>query len=112
MSQISSLLSNRPQGSLPSNMEVNPKENVKVITLKSEKVLARAKLPERKNLAPTETGDENSKKEKEAGDIQSQSSASRPKSLPGSRTLEDSQTLQGPTEKSVIKPYILPLPFL
>jgi len=40
MSQIFSLLSNRSQGSLPSNMEVNPKEHVKAITLRSEKVLA------------------------------------------------------------------------
>ena len=39
MSQIFSLLSNRPQGSLPSNTEVNLKERVKAITLRSEKVL-------------------------------------------------------------------------
>jgi len=33
MSQIFSLLSNRPHGSLPSNTKVNPKEHVKAITL-------------------------------------------------------------------------------
>jgi len=40
MSQIFSLLSNQPQGSLPRNTEVNPKEHVKAITLRREKVLA------------------------------------------------------------------------
>jgi len=40
MSQIFSLLSNRLQGSLQSNTKVNPKEHVKAIMLRSEKVLA------------------------------------------------------------------------
>jgi len=40
MSQNFNLLSNRPQGSLPSNTGVNPKEHVKAITLRNEKVLA------------------------------------------------------------------------
>ena len=44
MSQISSLLSNRPQGSLPSNTELNPKEHVKAIMLRSEKVLAKDQI--------------------------------------------------------------------
>ena len=35
MSQIFSPLSNRSQGSLPSNTEVNPKEDIKIITLRS-----------------------------------------------------------------------------
>ena len=93
MSQISSLLSNRPQGLLPSNTEVNPKEHVKAITLKSEKVLAQDQVSREENLAPTDTGDKNSEKERKAGDIQSQNSASQLKSQPGSRTLRDSQTL-------------------
>jgi len=39
-SQIFSLLSNRPQRSLQSNTEVNTKEHIKAILLRSEKVLA------------------------------------------------------------------------
>ena len=34
MSQIFSMLSNQPHGSLPSNTKVNPKEHVKAITLR------------------------------------------------------------------------------
>ena len=37
--QIAKLLSGRPQGSLPGNTEANPKEQVKAITLRSEKQL-------------------------------------------------------------------------
>jgi len=71
-SQIFSLLSNRPQGSLPSNTEVNPKEHVKVITLRREKVLAQDQVSREENFVLTVTGDENSEK-KGAGDIQNQS---------------------------------------
>ena len=35
----------------------------------------------------------------------------RAKVRPASQTLEDSQALQGPTEKSIIKPYVSPLLF-
>jgi len=79
--------------------------------LRSEKVLARDQVLREENLASTDIGDENSEKEKKTGDIQSQSSASQPKSRPGSWTLEDSQALQGSTEKSVIKPYVPPFTF-
>ena len=79
--------------------------------LRSGKVLAKDQVSREENPAPTDTGDENSEKEKKAGDIQSQNLASQPKSQPGSRTLGDSQALQGHTKKSVIKPYIPPLPF-
>jgi len=84
MSQISSLLSNRPQGLLPSNTEVNLKEHVKTITLRSRKVLAQDQVSREENFAPTDTGDENLEKENKAGDIQSQNSASQPKSRPDS----------------------------
>ena len=50
MSQIFSLLSNRPQGSLPSNTEVNPKEHIKAITLRSEKVLEQDQVSREENL--------------------------------------------------------------
>jgi len=106
MSQIFSLLSNRPQGLLPSNTEVNPKEHVKAITLRSGKALAQDQVSREENLTSTDTGDENSEKERKAEDIQSQNSVSQPKLRPRSRTLGDSQALQGPTEKSVIKPYV------
>ena len=69
MSQISCLLSNRPQGSLPCNTEVNPKEHVKSIMLRSEKVLAQDQVSREENLTPTDTGDENSEKKMKAGDI-------------------------------------------
>jgi len=59
-SQIFSLLSNRPQGSLPNNTEVNLKEHVKTITLRSEKVLAQNQVSREENLAPTDTGDKKS----------------------------------------------------
>ncbi|KAI3445417.1 hypothetical protein Pfo_002082 [Paulownia fortunei] len=39
ISQISSMLSARPQGSLPSNTKINPKENVQAITLRGGKEL-------------------------------------------------------------------------
>ncbi|XP_027348020.1 uncharacterized protein LOC113859445 [Abrus precatorius] len=39
LGQISRLLSERPQGSLPDNTETNPKEQVKVVTLRSGKTL-------------------------------------------------------------------------
>ena len=93
MSQISSLLSNRPQGSLPSNTEVNPKEHIKAITLRNGKILAQDQVSREENPFPTDKGDENSEEEKEAEDIQRQSSASKSKSWPGSRTLADSQAL-------------------
>jgi len=70
ISQISSMLSNRPHGSLPSNTEVNPKKYVKAITLRSEKVLAKDQVSREENLTPTGTGDENSEKEMKTGDIQ------------------------------------------
>ena len=72
MSQISSLLSNRPQGLLPSTTEVNPKEHVKTITLRSGKALAQDQVSREENLAPRDIGDKNSEKEMKAGDIQSQ----------------------------------------
>ena len=50
MSQIFSLLSNGPQGLLPSNTEVNPKEHVEAITLRSEKVLAQDQISREKIL--------------------------------------------------------------
>ena len=78
-SQISILLSNRLQGSLPSNMEVNPKEHVKAIMLRSENVLAQDKVVREEKLTPTYTVNKNSEQKKEAGDVQSQSSASQPK---------------------------------
>ena len=84
MSQIFSLLSNRPQGSLPSNTEVNSKEYVKAIMLRSGKVLAHDQVPREENFVPTDTRDENSEKDKKAGDIQSQSSANRLKYRLGS----------------------------
>jgi len=59
MSQLFSLSSNRPQGSLPSNTEV-PKEHVKAITLISEKVLAQDQVSREENPTPTGTVDENS----------------------------------------------------
>ena len=90
MSQISSLLPNRPQRSLPSNTEVNPKEHIKAITLRSEKVLTYDQVSKEENPAQTDTGDENVEKEKKARDIQSQNLASQLKSQPGSRTLGDS----------------------
>ena len=76
MSQNFSLLSNRPQGSLPRNTEVNPKEHVMAITLRSEKVVAQDQVSREENITPTDTGDENSEKERKAGDIQSQNSVS------------------------------------
>ncbi|XP_027342241.1 uncharacterized protein LOC113855018 [Abrus precatorius] len=39
LGQIFRLLSERPQGSLPSNTETNPKEQVKAVTLRSDKTL-------------------------------------------------------------------------
>ena len=69
MSQISSQLSNRLLGSLPSNTEVNPKEHVKAITLRREKVLAQDQVFREENPTPTDTEDKNSKKEKEEGDV-------------------------------------------
>ena len=39
MGQISNLLNARPQGTLPSNTETNPREHVKAITLQSGKEL-------------------------------------------------------------------------
>ena len=65
----------------------------------------------KKNLLQTDSVDENPEQEKEARDVQSQSSATQVKSWLGSLTIKDSQALQDPTEKSVIKPYILPLSF-
>ena len=76
MSQIFSLLSNRPQGSLPSNTEINSKEHVKAIMLRSKKVLAQDQVYRKEIPAPPDSGDENSEQEKETGDLQSQSSAS------------------------------------
>ena len=90
MSQISSMLSNRPQGSLPINMEVNPKEHVKTIALRSEKVLVQNQVSREENPTSTDTADENSEQKKETRDVQSQSSATQSKSRPGSRTMEDS----------------------
>ena len=69
VSQISSLLSNRPHGSLPSNTEVDPKEQVKAITLRSEKILTQDQVSREENFASIDTGDENSEKEMKAGDI-------------------------------------------
>ena len=63
MSQISGLLSNQPQGSLPSNTEVNPKEHVKAIMLRSGKVLAQDQVSREKNPASTDIRDENSEQE-------------------------------------------------
>ena len=51
ISQISSLLSNRPKGSLPSSTEVNLKEHVKAITLRSEKVLAQDQVSREKTYS-------------------------------------------------------------
>ena len=79
--------------------------------LRSGKVLAQDQVSREENPAPTDTEDENSEKEKKAGDIQSQNSASQPKSRPDNQTLGDSQALQGPTEKSIINSYVPPLPF-
>ena len=59
MSQIFNLLANWPQGSLPSNTEVNPKEYVMKITLRSEKVLAQDQVSREENPTPTDTGGEN-----------------------------------------------------
>ena len=39
MGQISNLLTARPQGSLPSNTETNPREHLKAVTLRSGKML-------------------------------------------------------------------------
>ena len=39
MGQISNLLNARPQGTLPSNTEINPRKHLKVITLRSGKEL-------------------------------------------------------------------------
>jgi len=47
--------------------------------LRSEKVLAQDRVSKEENLTPTDIGYEDSEKEKKAGDIQSQSSASQPK---------------------------------
>ncbi|KAG8477600.1 hypothetical protein CXB51_031104 [Gossypium anomalum] len=38
--QLAKMISETPQGSLPSNTKPNPKEHVKAVTLRSEKVLA------------------------------------------------------------------------
>jgi len=61
-------------------MEVNPKEHVKAITLRSENVLAQDKVVREEKLTPTYIVNKNSEHEKEAGDVQSQSSAAQPKS--------------------------------
>ncbi|KAI3461414.1 hypothetical protein Pfo_018077 [Paulownia fortunei] len=53
--QISSMLSARPQGSLPSNTEINLKENVYAITLRSGKELSEL---ERKVTTPKELANE------------------------------------------------------
>ena len=47
MGQIAKTLAERPQGSLPSNTETNPREQVKAITLRSGKEVER-NLPLRK----------------------------------------------------------------
>ena len=84
-------------------MEVNPKEHVKAITLRSRKVLAQDQVSREENPVPIDTGDENSEREKKEGDIQNQNLVSLPKSRPASRTLGDYQAMQHSIEKSVIK---------
>ncbi|KAI3461839.1 hypothetical protein Pfo_018502 [Paulownia fortunei] len=58
--QISSMLSARPQGSLPSNTEINPKETVQAITLRGGKELPEL---ERKITTPKELANEEVLKE-------------------------------------------------
>lgn len=41
--QLASMILERPQGSLPSNTETNPKEKVQTITLRSDKELKNSK---------------------------------------------------------------------
>ncbi|XP_027368323.1 uncharacterized protein LOC113874285 [Abrus precatorius] len=51
LGQISRLLSERPQGSLPSNTETNPKEQVKAVTLRSGRTLHEGEARNRKRCS-------------------------------------------------------------
>ncbi|PPR83581.1 hypothetical protein GOBAR_AA37133 [Gossypium barbadense] len=59
--QLAKMISEKPPGSLPSNTEPNPKEHVKVVTLRSGKVLAESERSHHKKLTEPKERKENSK---------------------------------------------------
>ena len=72
MGQMANLLTNRPHGSLPSNLKVNPrregKEHVKAITLRSGRELAAPRQPPVVREVETEEVDHASQKDQMQGE--------------------------------------------
>lgn len=102
--QLASMISERPQGSLPSNTETNPKKQVQAITLRSGKEL---EIPKENNQEAEE------KQELAAPNLSSKSEASKEEATPSSpmasRVVKEA-TKQPPYDSS-FKPYVLLIPF-
>lgn len=102
--QLASMISERPHGSLSSNTETNPKEQVQAITLRSDKEL---ELPKENNQESEE------KQELAAPNLSSKSEASKEDATPNSPMASRAakEAAKQPQSGTSPPPYFLPILF-
>ncbi|KAG9453537.1 hypothetical protein H6P81_006441 [Aristolochia fimbriata] len=72
MGQLANAISGRNKGTLPINSETNPKEQIKVITLRSGKVLEEQRQPQVEENKANQQQDKEGKKQKEEREVSRQ----------------------------------------
>ncbi|KAG9450305.1 hypothetical protein H6P81_010270 [Aristolochia fimbriata] len=70
--QLPNVISGRNQGTLPSNSETNPKEQIKAITLRSGKVLEEKKQPQVEEDKPNQQQDKEREEQDEGKEVSQQ----------------------------------------
>jgi len=113
MGQVAVTLANRPQGSLSSNTEKNPKENTNAITLRSGRKVEQIQLQDNDVESPDRAKEDNKEEIRKSEDNAIQQTAD-PLSKQLNRHPEDEATLEQepePLKRAPVKPYVPPVPF-